>query len=165
MAAPVVGNILEDILPMCLGIKPQYSDEDLKDINIDVPRQIGKSVTEAQEILAGLGFGVKVIGSGDSVTSQLPVPNAFVASGTTVRLYAQEQAPAERVTVPHLSGMTYIDAKAALEDRGLFVRTAGAPKSDSRTVVSVQSIQAGELVEYGTIIEITLINKDASERN
>ena len=165
MAAPVVGNMLADILPLSLGIRPQYTEDDLMDINIDVPRVVGKSVGEAEAILADMGFGFRVEGGGDNVIGQLPAYNAYVASGTTVVLYTENDMPKEQVMMPHLSDMSYTAAKQMLEGLGLFIRTTGAPKSDSRAAVSVQSITAGELTAYGSVVEVTLINKDAAERN
>ncbi|MDR0490736.1 MAG: PASTA domain-containing protein [Oscillospiraceae bacterium] len=163
MAAPVVGNMLADILPTCLGIKPQYTEEDLKDINIDMPRLTSKSVEEAKEFLAGHGFEYKVVGDGESVTGQLPAANQNVASGTTVTLFAGEDAPRSPVTAPLLSGMTYTEAKQALESRGMFIRTVGVLKSDKKAEVSVQSIQAGTETAYGTVVEVTLIDKNSIE--
>ena len=165
MAAPVVGNMLADILPLCLGVRPQYTEEDMDEINVYIPRVVGKSVEEAQEALIDLGLEFRVIGNSMSVTSQLPMPNAYVASGTTVILYADEDTPKEEVTVPSLSGMPYSEAKRTLESSGLFIRTTGASRLNSRTEVSVQSIPAGEKTIYGSVIEVTLINKDAVERN
>ena len=165
MAAPVVGNMLADILPLCLGIMPQYTEEDLKDINIDVPRLTGKSIEDAQAQLLGSGFEFVVIGGGDNVTSQLPAPNAQVASGTTVMLFADEDVSKDQVTVPQLSGMSYIAAKLTLESRGLFIRTTGAPRSGSHVEISVQSIPAGKETAYGSIVEVTLIDKEVVARN
>jgi len=116
-------------------------------------------------MLSGSGFEFLVIGEGDSITAQLPAPNARVASGTTVILFAGEELPKEQVTVPQLSGMKYTAAKQALENRGLFIRTTGAKKSGARVEVSVQSIPAGQKTTYGSIIEVTLIDKDVVERN
>jgi len=163
MAAPVVGNMLADILPLCLGVKPQYTEEDLKDINVDVPRLTGKTLEVAAETLEGQGFAYKTVGIGESVTGQYPSPNAHVASGTTVVLYAGGEAPRETVIVPSLYNMTYSAAKKALENCGLFIRTAGASKSNSRVRVSVQSIPAGREIAYGSVIEVTLIDKDVIE--
>ena len=165
MAAPVVGNMLADILPLSLGIRPQYSQEDLGDINVDVPRIIGRSVADAQQILEVMGLGTKVVGDGEMITNQLPAANAYVASGTTVILYAGDDVPNEPVIVPSLSGMSYAMAKEILESRGMFIRTTGAPKSDNRAEISVQSVPPGELHMYGSIVEVTLINKDAVARN
>jgi len=165
MAAPVVGNMLADILPLSLGINPVYSEEDLKNINTDMPRLTGRSISEAQELLAGRGFEFVVEGSGEIVTGQLPAPNAYIASGSRVVLYADKEMPTDPVTVPSISGMSYSAAKQALESRGLFIRTTGAPKSDNRASVFIQSIPAGEETAYGSVVEATLVNKDAVERN
>ena len=158
MAAPVVGKMLEDILPMSLGIMPQYSDDDLADINLHVPRITGWTVDEAIAILEEQGYKYTLVGEGNYVTSQLPARNAFVASGTKVIIYAGENVPLHPVTVPNLYGMTYSQARQALENIGLFIRTGGAPKSDANALVSVQSIAPYREVQYGSIVEITLIN-------
>ena len=165
MAAPVVGNMLADILPLSLGIRPQYTEDDLRDINIDMPRVTGRSVENAAEVLSGLGFECKIVGDGASVTAQLPLQNAHVASGTTAVIYAGEEAPREAVVVPQLNGMSYSDAQHTLELRGLFIRTTGASKSDGRVTVSVQSIPAGTETAYGSVVEVTLIDTAAAERN
>ena len=163
MAAPVVGNILSDILPICLGIKPQYSDDDLRDINVYTPKLTSKSVDEASAALEEQGFEVKVIGEGGIVTGQAPAPNAHVAYGTQVVIFADGDIPREPVTVPHLAGMSWLEAKSILEARGLFIRTAGALRSDKKAEVSVQSIPAGTQTAYGAVVEVTLIDKSAVE--
>ena len=163
MAAPVVGNMLADILPLSLGIRPQYTEEDLRDINVNMIRLTGRSVEEAKELLASQGFEFTVAGDGDIVTGQLPATNALISSGSKVRIFAGEDAPHEPVTVPGLSGLSYGSAKQTLESRGLFIRTAGVPKSDGSALVSVQSVPAGSEVAYGSIVEITLIDKDIIE--
>ncbi|MDR2591086.1 MAG: PASTA domain-containing protein [Oscillospiraceae bacterium] len=164
MAAPVVGKMLADILPMSLGILPNYTDDDIADINVHVPRVTGRNVESAQTLLEGQGFTYKVIGSGELITGQVPSPNAFVASGTEVILYAGEDVPREQVVVPHLGDLSFSQARNALTERGLFIRTTGAPKSDSKALVSVQSIPAGREVQFGSVVEVTLIDADAAER-
>ncbi|MCL2227848.1 MAG: penicillin-binding transpeptidase domain-containing protein [Oscillospiraceae bacterium] len=163
MAAPVVGKMLADILPLALGIMPQYSEEDLQDINVYMPRITDRYINNAVGILMNLGLEHRVIGEGDTVTAQLPAANAQVAPGTMVVLYAGEEAPEEYVTVPNMFGMTFEGARRSLENNGLFIRTTGVPKSDRRAEVSVQSIPAGREVRYGTVIEVTLIDKEIIE--
>ena len=163
MAAPVVGNMLADILPLSLGIVPNYTEENLRDINVIVPRVTGRSVQEASEMLADMGFEVDIIGEGAYVTGQLPMQNANVASGTRVMVYAGEEPPRGMVVAPQLSGMTYQAAKRALESCGIFIRTTGAQRSDSKVRVSVQSIPAGQETPFGSVIEVTLIDRDVIE--
>jgi len=162
MAAPVVGNMLADILPLSLGIRPQYTEAELGDLNVHVPR-VPERLEDAINLLQRQGFEYTIIGDGDNVTGQLPAPNAHVSSGTVVTVYSGEELPRVDVVVPNLSGMSYSGAKRALENRGLFIRTTGAPKSDSKTQVSVQSIQAGREVLYGSVVEVTLIDRDIIE--
>jgi stage V sporulation protein D (sporulation-specific penicillin-binding protein) len=164
MAAPVVGKMLADILPLSLGVMPQYTPEDIKDINVHVPRITGRSVDDAISHLEGLGFEHRIVGDGETATAQLPAPNAHVASGTLVIIYAGGEVPREHVTVPQLSGLRYSEARKELENRGLFIRTAGAPKSDSKVLVSVQSIHAGREAAYGSIVEVTLIDREVVEQ-
>ena len=164
VAAPVVGRMLADILPMSLGIIPDYSDEDMQDINVHVPRLVGLSLNDAITELDTFGHDYTVFGDGDTVTAQLPARNANVASGTKVFVYADAEVPRHQVTVPYLSGLTYTQAKQTLEDRGLFIRTGGAPKTDTEALVSVQSIPAGREVVYGSIVEVTLINTQIVEQ-
>jgi len=164
IAAPVVGRMFEDILPMSLGIMPTYTDDDIKDINVHVPRVTGWSTEEAIAILEAQGYEYKVVGEGNIVTAQLPARNAFVASGTKVMIYAGEEIPRHPVTIPHVSGLTYSQARQALEERGLFIRTGGAPKSDRDALVSVQSIPAGKEVQFGSIVEVTLLNAQIVEQ-
>jgi len=165
IAAPVVGRMLEDILPMSLGIMPEYTEDDLKDINVHVPRITGWSVEDASGILKDQGYEYKIVGEGNIITAQLPARNAFVASGTKVIMFADSEVPKHPVTVPHLSGLTYSQARQALEERGLFIRTGGAPKTDKNVLVSVQSILPGREVQYGSIVEVTLLNEKIVELN
>jgi len=164
MAAPVVGKMLADILPMSLGIMPEYTEEDFADINLHVPRVTGRSLEDATAILERQGFEYKIIGEGSSVTGQLPAPNAYVASGTEVTLFINEDIPRNQVEVPYLTGLSYSQAKEALTSCGLFIRTTGAPKSDNKAKVSIQSINAGRETHYGSIVEVTLIDEEITEQ-
>ena len=161
MAAPVVGSILSEILPLSLGVVPKYTEEDLKYINLLVPGMISRNVDDAAELLANQGFEVNVSGDGETVKAQLPQPNQTVSSGTTVTLYTEDEAPRNTVFVPHVFQMSYYAAKQALEDRGLYIRAIGANRIEEKTEVSLQSIQADTEVPRGTIVEVTLVNRDA----
>ena len=162
MAAPVVGNIFSDILQMHLGILPQFTEEDLRHINIQVPRLAGMTVEAASELLDSQAFEVQVMGDGDEVTAQLPAAHSMVAPGTTVILYAGEVVPRNQVQVPCLAGMSYDQAKSALESRGLFINTVGLLRSDPRAEISIQSIGAGQYAIFGSVIEVTLIDRRAT---
>ncbi len=163
MAAPAVGRIFADSLPY-LGIAPVYSEDELASRNVTVPAVKNMSVADAKSSLEGSGFAVRVIGSGATVTDQVPAGNVSVIMGTEVIIYAGEAKPEAQVSVPNLYGRTYSQAKSALEAAGLYLRTTGvAPSASSSTiVVSSQSLASGAQVAYGTVIEVTLVESDTS---
>jgi len=163
MAAPVVGNMLADILPLALGIMPHYSEEQLQDISVAVPNVTEIYLNSAIGTLMGLGLEYTAVGDGTVVTAQLPAPNSEVAPGTVIRLFLDTPPPDGTVVVPDLFGMTFEGARRTLENHGLFIRAIGVPKSDTRARVSVQSIPRLEEVAYGTVIIVTLIDKDVVE--
>jgi phosphoglycolate phosphatase-like HAD superfamily hydrolase len=73
-------------------------------------------------LLEGLGLTAKVVGSGGTVTDQLPAPNAFVAPNSQVIIYAGATKPSDMVAVPELYGKSFLDAKRTLESMGLFIK-------------------------------------------
>jgi len=155
MAAPTVGKIIGEVLPY-LGIEPVYSEGEASMIDITVPPMTGLSVAEASAKAAELGLGVRTVGEGENVTSQLPAANAQVAAGTQVILYAGEEAPENEVTVPNLSGMNVAEARQTLEAKGLYLSASGASPANEGAVVSNQSVAQGETVKNGTIIKVFL---------
>ena len=163
MAAPVVGNIMYDVLPY-LGVEPELGiDGESGVYEIKVPNVKGYSVTEAQQSMESLGFKVKIVGSGSAVTDQAPVANISVAPNSTVVLYAGEEKPTKTVEVETLNGMSYRQAKAVLEQDGLFIRCVGVAPSESLTiVVASQSVSPGSEVAYGSVVQVTLIDNDSS---
>jgi stage V sporulation protein D (sporulation-specific penicillin-binding protein) len=157
MAAPVVSGILSEVLPY-LGIEPDYTEEELENMDVTVPSVRTLSVSDAVDELENQGFSVSVVGEGETVTDQLPAANAVVASGTEVVLYAGESKPTSKVEVPNLYGMTYDEAQAYLSYYGLYVKSATSTAGDTSDVVSKQSVAFGTEVEYGTVIEVTLVD-------
>ncbi len=159
MVAPTVGNILADILPY-LGVEESGGS---RTSNVTVPNVRSASVSEAAAQLEDAGFSVKVLGGGDVVTDQAPVGNIKIAAGSTVILYAGESKPDSSVTVPDMTGKTFVAAKQYFEAFGLFIRTAGvAPTGSNTIVVRRQSVAAGETVPYGTVVEVGLIDNDTT---
>ena len=164
MAAPVVGNMLADILPRSLGIRPSYSEEEMQDINIVIPSLVNRNVANVVAQLEEQGFEYTIIGNGETVIGQLPRAHANVAQGTAITIYTESDPPRDSVVVPSLFGMNYIQAKEALRNNGMFIRTTGAPRSNLEAVVSVQSVPAGYRAIYGSVVEVTLIDNRIIER-
>jgi stage V sporulation protein D (sporulation-specific penicillin-binding protein) len=158
MAAPVVGGILSDVLPY-MGVRPQYTEEEIKELNIQVKKVEGYTVEDAQAALETSGLAVRVVGGGGTVTGQLPAPGGIVSPGTRVIIYADAEPPEGDAAAPDLGGKSYYTAKAELEELGLFIRSSGAPTSVGDVVVTTQSPAPGESVKSGSIIDVVLIDK------
>ncbi|MDR1299439.1 MAG: PASTA domain-containing protein, partial [Oscillospiraceae bacterium] len=122
MAAPVVGSILSDVLPY-MGVRPQYTQEEITQLNIQVKNVVGMAVPDARDALEATGLAVRTVGSGSEVTGQLPAPGSIVSPGTEAIVYAGADVPFGDVTVPDLGGKTYIAAKKELENAGMFIRS------------------------------------------
>ncbi len=158
MAAPVVGKMMADILPY-LGIEPEYSESELQAMDRAVPDVTGLSIAQAQRTLSENSLGYRVIGSGDTVTSQLPAANSVIASGSEVLLYAGA-SPTGGGSVPDLSGMTYSQARQALAALGMFVGSDSSVTDADSQLVSGQSIRAGTDAGAGTVVTVTLYDND-----
>ena len=168
MGAPTVGNMMADILPY-LGVEPNYTQQELENMDRTVPDLTGMSVTEAEHTLERMGMSCRSYGEGATVTMQLPAANSSVAAKSQIVLYCDREPPAEELAeVPELTGLTYDVARQRLGYEALFICTNSHSASDSQTVlVSKQSIAPGEKVEYGTVVEVSLTDTDvnASARN
>lgn len=158
MAAPVVGKMMADILPY-LGVEPEYSEGELLAMDRVVPSVTGMSVDEARAKLSENGLDCRVIGSGGSVTGQLPAANSVIASGSQVLLYADAE-PSGGGSVPDLTGMTYAEARQALASAGMFVGSDSSVTNADSQIVSGQSVRAGTRAEAGTVVTVTLYEND-----
>ncbi|KIL47624.1 stage V sporulation protein D [Jeotgalibacillus campisalis] len=88
VAAPIVGNILEDGL-RTLGVEPRKTQVEkavrwLDPITYKVPDLIGVTTKELKEML--LPLKLEVEGDGKKVIEQSPKPNVTVNEGSTVRV-------------------------------------------------------------------------------
>ena len=145
-----------------MGIEPVYDTDELQKIDKAVPALEGLSVDDAKVKLSESGFVCRLIGSGGTVTDQLPAANAVIADGSTVIIYADAEPSAGLETMPDLRNMSYAEAAAELSKYGLFVRTGTAIRSSDSQSVFSQSIAPGTPVKHGTIIEVTLLSEDES---
>ena len=167
IAAPMAGPLLRQILDY-LGVEKQYSAEELSGADTAVPQVVGYNEAQAANALKAKGFTYRLVGEGDKVTGQIPAAGAVVPGKSQIVLYMGETPPAEAVSVPDLSGMTPGSAQQALENLNLYLRGTGSVEYfTSATVASVQSIPAGTMVEPGTVVEVTFVEKieDFAEGN
>lgn len=162
MAAPTVGKIMADVLPY-MGIEAQYTEEELVTMDKTVPNVTGMTLDEAQAYLKSEGLDYRVIGSGTTVTSQLPLQNAVVAADSQVLLYAGASPSGETETMIDLTGLSYSIARQRLAYYGLFIRSRSGSITDVDTMTVLnQSVAVGTEVQYGTVIEVELQVNDSS---
>lgn len=160
MAAPVVGNMLADILPY-MGVEPSLPEGAGDDAA--VPMLLELSLEEAKQRLLDCGLDYRCIGWGDTVTGQLPAAGTGIAAGSQVILYfGDAQVSPNMEIVPELSGLSYDQARDTLSRLGLFVSTRSPVNAASGQVVSSQSIPAGIAANHGCIVEVTLIDENES---
>lgn len=157
MAAPTVGKMFADILPY-MGFEPELDGSEEADKAVtDV---VGLTTDEAEKALSSDGFSCRIIGSGDTVLKQLPSAGSLIASGSTVLLYTQELSSQSYKIMPELNGLTYSEAREKLKTYGLFIRSASSAPDAEQKIITSQSIKTGSRVACGTVITVTLIDKD-----
>lgn len=161
MAAPTVGRIFADILPY-MGVERVFSEEDAEAADKTVPELCGLSLADAQQTLEEAGFKCRVIGSGDTVSDQLPKSRSLIADGSTVLLYAGTEPSAELETMPDIAGMSYTEAAELLGEYGLFLQSSTKIINADEQLISRQSVKAGSKVSHGVIVEVTLLDSDDS---
>ena len=160
-AAPVVRKIIEDTLPY-LGIEPIYTDAELAVKDVLVPSVSGLTEQEAGKLLKSSGFTYRTVGTGEKVTAQMPSEGSAVPNSVEIVLYMGEEKPSKLVKMPDLTGMTYDRVKTTLKNINLYTSTGGIV-SNQNHIVRKQSIEAGTLVEEGSVIIIELSDKSQSE--
>ena len=155
MGAPTVGKMFADILPY-MGFEPHYTDEEKKTIDRAVPNLDGMTRDEALAKAAENGLTARVIGTGATVTAQIPAANSIVAAGSQVIIYCGETPSADFETMPDLKNLTYSVARQTLGSYALYIKASGPIIDPNSVVVTNQSIASGTQVEHGTVVEVTV---------
>jgi stage V sporulation protein D (sporulation-specific penicillin-binding protein) len=161
MGAPTVGAMFEDILPY-MGVQPEYTEDEKKNLDRATPSVKGSTLEEAENTLTGESFTYRVIGSGTTVTDQLPSAGTTVAAGSQVILYAGTAPSDTTETMIDLSNLSYTTARQRLAYYGLYISTSSSVSNPDTQKVTAQSIAVGTDVKHGTVINVTLATNDAS---
>lgn len=163
MAAPVAGKLIAEILDY-RDYEKSYSTEDLTGPMTLVPKLSGLTETEAELKLGEKQLNYRVVGSGDTVTDQIPKSGNYVPQNSTVILYMGEEAPTDAAVMPNLIGMSPERAMEVLNKEGLFMNATGATSGYSNSVVCVeQDVEAGNKVQRGWVIDVRFGDPNAAD--
>lgn len=153
IAAPLGRDIIGECLEY-LNIEPNYENGSSA-TRISVPSVSGLSVDQAAQKIESEGLVAKIIGDGETVSSQLPVGKTMLYSGNTVLIYTNSNSDVPKTaTVPDLLGKTASECNSLLQQAGLNIKVIGDNLNYSTTVAVSQSIRSGTQVDKGTLIEI-----------
>ncbi len=157
IAAPMAGALIADILDY-MGVEKQYSSDELAGADTMMPRVTGLELTVAKGQLQAQGFECRTVGTGNTVTHQIPNAGVSIPGGSNVILYLGEEVPYSQVETPELRGLSPTRAKVVLEDQGLFMKATGViDYADSAVVAVTQSVEPGTMVAPGTVVEVRFV--------
>ena len=156
MAAPMAGELLEDILGY-LGVEKTYTAS----ADVLVPNVTGKTLADATSALKKNNLTLRTVGDGDTVTGQIPAQGASIPGGSEVVLYMGQEVPTDQVQVPNVVGLTLEQAQKKMTEAGLYLKASGASGYSTSTAYE-QEVAAGTSVDRGTAIEVRFTDSAAS---
>jgi len=162
MAAPTVGAVMADILPY-LGVEQTFSEEDAAGRRVVMPDLTGMTVKEAEKLLKEQSLTLLTVGSGETITGQIPTAGQEVAGGSQVLVYLGEPVPDETVIVPNFVGMNRQQASLAAGQLGLYILVTGNDEISTAVTVTAQATAAGTAVPVGTTIKLEFADTKAAD--
>ena len=162
MAAPTVGAVLGDILPY-LGVERHYDPEELAYREIVIDDLTGMTRTDAEMWLKQNTLTARFVGSGETVTGQIPSAGKTVPGGSQMLVYMGADVPEVLVTVPDLTGMNRAQATEAAGKLGLYILHMGNSGNTPDVVVTSQNIPAGTEVAAGSTIQLEFTDTGARD--
>ena len=162
MAAPTVGAILADILPY-LGVRQNYTEEDLPGRQIILPDLTGYTAQEAEKCLKESGFSARCEGDGETVAGQIPAAGQSLPGGSQVLLYLGRPPETRSVKVPDFLGKSKQQAADLAGALGLYILPTGNPESGAEIRAIAQDIPPGTQVAVGTTIPIRFADQTAKD--
>jgi len=162
MAAPTVGAVLGDILPY-LGVKHDYTQENPEGQIIILEDMAGLTAKEAQKLLKEQTLSAKLIGTGETVTAQIPAAGQGVPGNSQVILYLGEEAKNRKVKVPDFAGMNRQQAADAAGIAGLYILISGNTDIAPTVTVTAQSVPKDAEVDAGTTVRLEFTDTRAAD--
>ncbi len=155
IAVPTARNILTDVLPY-LGISPEYSDDELANLDIKVPLLEG-DLEAAKKTLTDMGANYEVVGEGTTVVAQSPATGTSIAKDGTIYLYTDPSHTVDYTEVPNLIGLSPSVANESITYMQLNYVTTGASVTREGAAVNSQKPEPGEKVPVGSTVELEIM--------
>ena len=156
IAAPVVGAMLEDILPY-MGIEPNFTDaEKAAQKEVLVEDYVGEKPHEAQSSLRKEGLKTEIVGKGTTVFKQIPEAGKTLPYGGTVILYTDKNEADSISTVPDVVGDTLAEANQKITNAGFNINIIGETSVEGKERVVEQDPPPEAIKDVGSIITVTL---------
>ena len=163
--ATMTKQIMENIIKY-KNLEPTEETEETAALNggkttVTMPDYTDSSIYNVALDLEGKGLTYKVVGTGNTITNQVPKAGAKVEAGSEVILYvAKAEGEAGTAKVPNVVGKSYTEAVKTLSDAGFEVTFEG---ETTNSTVTAQDPKYGVSVEADSEVKITLTKKEAAE--
>jgi stage V sporulation protein D (sporulation-specific penicillin-binding protein) len=161
MAAPTVGAVMSDILPY-LGVEQKFPAGDPAGQSVQMEDFTGLTAKEAEKKLKSMGLSYQAIGSGETVTGQIPEAGNTVPGGSQILLYFGEPTPTDMVKVPDFNGMNRQQAADLAAQLGLYILVGGNTSLKTTVKAATQDLAPGTEVSIGTTVKIEFIDTKAN---
>lgn len=159
VASPVFSQIMSEAAPY-LGLVPEYTDEEAKNLAKAVSACVGLSVEDAKARLQTAGFSnIEIVGEGGNVTQQVPAAGSSVSASSKIVLYTDNR-DLDMVTVPNVVGSSQSAVNSALVSSGLNLSLSNTGIQSSKARATAQSPAAGERVPRGTAVTVEFLTND-----
>ena len=162
MAAPTVGAVMADILPY-LGVEQKFSEEEIRSKTIVLEDMTGLTGSEAEKLLKERSLTAQLIGTGETVTGQIPAAGESVPGGSEILLYLGEAVSRQEVEVPDFSGMNRAQAEQAAGKLGLYIQATGNSELSPAVTVTEQSIPPKTKTAIGTTVTLKFTDTGARD--
>ena len=162
MAAPTVGAVMADILPY-LGVEKTVTETDPAATQVIPGDLTGLTQKEAEKALKQLGLSARCIGTGETVTGQLPEAGQSVPGGSQILLYFGEDSQMQQVKVPDFRGLNRQQASALAGSLGLYIHVLGNTELLPAVKVTSQDIPPGTQVDLGTTLSLTFTDTGTTD--
>ncbi|MBQ6381503.1 MAG: PASTA domain-containing protein [Clostridia bacterium] len=155
-AAPSVAAVLEEAMKY-YNVQPQYTEDEMSQLETATPSVVGMSVEKAQSLLADKELQYIVVGKGKEVTGQSPAADRNIPGGGTVVLYTDKDYKAQTVKVPDFTGLSVSEANQLAADNSLNIRFSGNNLESGSVTAYRQSSEKDSEVEKGSVITVFFI--------